>query len=98
MRSAVRTTGGLSVPDVAERLGVSVSTVWRMLRRGELPSVRRAGRRLVPAKALERRRAQRTRREIPPLTENHPIWRLVGAYRSGGDGPGSGDKHAILDE
>jgi hypothetical protein len=26
----------------------------------------------------------------------HPVGRLVGAFRSGGAGPGSGDKHEIL--
>ena len=35
---------------------------------------------------------------IPPLTEDHPIFRLVGAGRGGGNAPGARDKHAILDK
>ena len=34
----------------------------------------------------------------PALTEDHPIFRLVGAGRGGGHAPGARDKHAILDE
>lgn len=33
---------------------------------------------------------------VAPLTEDHPIFRLVGAGRGGGDAPGARDKHAIL--
>jgi len=35
--------------------------------------------------------------DIRPFTENHPIFRLMGAGRSGGRSPGARDKHAILD-
>lgn len=87
----------LSVQEAAEALGVSVSTLWRMLRRGELQSVRRSGRRLVPSKAIERRATEPPADSLPPLTQDHPMWRLVGAFQGGG-GPGSDDKHAILDQ
>jgi hypothetical protein len=39
----------------------------------------------------------KTMSHIQPFTENHPIFRLVGAGRSGGQSPGARDKHAILD-
>jgi hypothetical protein len=35
--------------------------------------------------------------DIPPFTANHPIFRLMGAGRGGGQSPGARDKHAILD-
>ena len=35
---------------------------------------------------------------IPPLTADHPIFRLVGTGRSGGVLPGARDKHAIIDQ
>ena len=48
-----------------------------------------------PARDAERRRKVDT---IPPLTPAHPIFRLVGAGRSGGVPPGARDKHAITDQ
>jgi excisionase family DNA binding protein len=87
----------LTVPEVERQLGVSRSTVWRLIQRGELPSIRRAGRRLVPAASLRARRPARPA-EIPPLTTAHPIFRLVGAGRGGGRKPGARDKHVILDQ
>ena len=79
----------VSVANAGHLLGVSPSTIWRMIRRG--------GRRLVPADAL-RAGLIRTRRDsVPPLGKDHPIFRLVGAGRSGGNPPGARDKHAILD-
>jgi len=39
----------------------------------------------------------RQQEEVPPLDKNHPIFRLVGAGRSGGKLPGARDKHAIVD-
>jgi excisionase family DNA binding protein len=87
----------LSVAEAGRSLGVSQSTVWRMLRRGALPSVRSRGRRLIPRSALDRRVSERSSEAIPPLTEEHPIFRLVGAGRGGGGRPGARDKHAILD-
>jgi len=74
-------------------MGVSVATVWRMLRRGQLASVRQAGRRLISAGAI-RKRAKSTDR-IASFTEEHPIFRLIGAGRGGG-GPGARDKHELL--
>ncbi|MGH8168535.1 MAG: helix-turn-helix domain-containing protein, partial [Woeseiaceae bacterium] len=43
----------VDVPEAGRVLGVSDSTVWRMIRRGALPSIRRGGRRLVPRRALK---------------------------------------------
>lgn len=89
----------ISVEEAGRALGVSRSTVWRLIRRGEIPSVRRGGRRLIPAD-VARKRPRRTasRAAVAPLTEDHPIFRLVGAGRGGGNTPGARDKHAILDK
>ena len=88
----------ISVEAAGRALGVSRSTVWRLIRRGELPSIRRGGRRLVPADAT-RSRARRPRSaDVPALTADHPIFRLVGAGRGGGNAPGARDKHRILDQ
>lgn len=86
----------VGVSEAGRVLGVSVSTIWRMIRRGALPSIRRGGRRWIPREALES--GARERQTVPPLRTDHPIFRLVGAGRSGGHGPGARDKHAILDE
>ena len=87
----------VSVSEAGRILGVSDSTIWRMIRRGALTSVRRRGRRLIPCETLESQ-ALAEQGEIPPLQPNHPMFRLVGAGRSGGKGPGARDKHAILDQ
>ena len=87
----------VSVANAGHLLGVSRSTIWRMIRRGELPSIRQGGRRLVPADALHAGSNRTRRRSVPPLGKDHPIFRLVGAGRSGGNPPGARDKHAILD-
>jgi len=87
----------LTVEEAGRALGISRATVWRMIQRGDLPSVRRSGRRLVPATAVDIR-ARRTRnRQIPAFSNDHPIFRLVGAGRGGGQSPGARDKHALLD-
>ncbi|MGH7331538.1 MAG: helix-turn-helix domain-containing protein [Candidatus Rokuibacteriota bacterium] len=86
----------LTVIEAGHALGISPSTIWRMIRRGELPSVRRGGRRLVPGSALRAKPAKAGTREIAPLRKDHPIFRLVGAGRSGGNAPGARDKHGIL--
>ena len=93
------TTAGrrLSVEEAGQALGVSPSTVWRMIRRGDLPSVRQRGRRLVLAQGLTSRARRSARQQVPPLTQDHPIFRLVGAGRGGGGSPGARDKHALLD-
>ena len=89
----------LTVEEAGHTLGVSRSTVWRLIQRGVLPSVRRAGRRLVPATALRKRAAGRRHAAgLPEFSDSHPIFRLIGAGRSGGKSPGARDKHAILDE
>ena len=85
----------MTVEEAGRVLGVSRSTVWRLIRRGDLPSVRRGGRRLVPATAARIRRRRTAR--IPAFSHDHPIFRLVGAGRGGGGTPGARDKHAILD-
>ena len=68
----------LTVREASQSLGVSISTVWRLIKRGALRSVRRNGRRLIPEDALLNRTAISDRDEIPPLTEDHPIFRPVG--------------------
>jgi excisionase family DNA binding protein len=87
----------VDVTEAGRRLGVSISTVWRMIRRGELPSIRKGGRRLVPRDSLVPAARVRQKEKVPPLDKNHPIFRLVGAGRSGGKLPGARDKHAIVD-
>ncbi|MGQ0505760.1 MAG: helix-turn-helix transcriptional regulator [Myxococcaceae bacterium] len=87
----------LQVPEVEAALGVSRSTVWRMIRSGELPTVKVSGRRLVPADGLPQRSGRTGRRPPSAFTREDPLWKLVGAFRSPG-GPGATDKHAILDE
>ena len=89
----------ITVEEAGRALGVSRSTVWRLIQRGEIPSVRRGGRRLVPADAARKRPLRGvSAAAIPPLTEDNPIFRLVGAGRGGGNTPGARDKHAILDK
>ena len=86
----------LTIDEAMQALGVSRSTLWRRLQRGDLSSVRRGGRRLVRLTTI--RKAARGKAEgVLPFTEKHPIFRLVGAGRSGGQSPGARDKHAILD-
>jgi excisionase family DNA binding protein len=87
----------ITVDQAGRTLGVSRSTVWRLIQRGDLPSVRRGGRRLVPASAIETRTRRRRIERIPPFSHDHPMFRLVGAGRGGGRTPGARDKHAILD-
>lgn len=86
----------LTVSEAGRALGVSLSTVWRMIRRGTLPSIRKGGRRLVPAGALRSRFPALQEQKVPPLGKDHPIFRLMGAGRSGGKAPGAREKHAIL--
>lgn len=88
----------MTVEEAGRRLGVSRSTIWRRIQRGELRTVRRGGRRLVQAPRGRERATASGRRGIPALTDEHPIFRLVGAGRGGGSAPGARDKHAILDE
>ena len=87
----------ITVEEAGRTLGVSRSTVWRLIQRGDLPSVRRGGRRLVPASAIQARTRGRRTAGIAPFSHDHPMFRLVGAGRGGGRAPGARDKHAILD-
>lgn len=87
----------VSVEAAGRVLGVSRSTIWRMIQRGTLPSVRQGGRRLVRVSALKNRMPSRPSQRLQALTLDHPIFRLVGAGRGGGQAPGARDKHAILD-
>jgi excisionase family DNA binding protein len=87
----------ITVEEAGRTLGVSRSTVWRLIQRGELPSVRRGGRRLIPATAIHRRTPRRRAAAIPAFSDDHPMFRLIGAGRGGGRTPGARDKHAILD-
>ena len=96
MDSGTATPSLVSVVEAGRTLGVSNSTVWRLIRKGALPSVRKGGRRWVPSAALVSRATSRPAEQIPALDEDHPIFRLVGAGRSGGGKPGARDKHTIL--
>jgi excisionase family DNA binding protein len=87
----------ITVEEAGRLLGVSRSTVWRLIQRGNLPSVRRGGRRLVHASAIQARKRRHRSRGIPPFSPDHPMFRLVGAGRGGGRTPGARNKHAILD-
>ena len=87
----------MTVEEAGQALGVSRSTVWRLIQRGDLPSVRRRGRRLVQASAVRTRTRRRRTAGIPAFSHDHPIFRLVGAGRGGGRTPGARDKHALLD-
>ena len=87
----------ITVEEAGRTLGVSRSTVWRLIQRGDLASVRRGGRRLVLASAIQTRTRRRRTEGIPPFSHDHPMFRLVGAGRGGGRTPGARDKHAILD-
>ena len=87
----------LTIDEAIRVLGVSRSTLWRRLQHGDFPSVRRRGRRLVRLTAARKATGGRDGAEIQPFTESHPIFRLMGAGRSGGRPPGARDKHAILD-
>jgi excisionase family DNA binding protein len=91
------TAGMLTVQEAGRALGVSRATVWRLIQRGDLPSLRRGGRRLVPATAVQTRTPRQQTTRIPPFSHDHPIFRLVGAGRGGGRTPGARAKHAILD-
>lgn len=82
----------MAVTEAAAELRVSESTVWRLLRAGELTSVVESGRRRILRSAIERRVHQRSEGRLEPLSSTHPLWRWVGAARSGGRGPGSEDK------
>ena len=90
-------TNLLTIEEATQALGVSRSTLWRRLQHGDLPSVKRGGRRLVRLTAIRKAARGRANAEIQPFTERHPIFRLIGAGRSGGRPPGASDKHAILD-
>ena len=87
----------LTISETMQALGVSRSTLWRRLRSGELPSVMRGGRRLVRLTMTRQSTRSSVLRDLPVFTEDHPIFRLVGAGRGGGQSPGARDKHAILD-
>jgi len=90
-------TNLLTIDEAVQALGISRSTLWRRLRRGELLSVRRGGRRLVRLTTARKVARGTPIGDIPPFTESHPMFRLMGAGRSGGQLPGARDKHAILD-
>ena len=88
----------ITVAEAGHALGVSRSTIWRLIQRGDLQSVRRGGRRLVLASAIHARARRRQTAGVPAFSHDHPIFKLVGAGRGGGNLPGARDKHAILDK
>ena len=87
----------VTVEEAGRVLGVSVATVWRRIRGGEVESVLRGGRRLVHVRSLSPRRRAGAE-DVPEFDARHPIFRLVGAGRGGGHAPGARQKHALLDE
>jgi excisionase family DNA binding protein len=87
----------ITVDEAGRALGVSRSTVWRLIQRGDLPSVRRGGRRWIASTAIQTRARRNQLARIPAFSDEHPMFRLVGAGRGGGAKPGARDKHAILD-
>ena len=86
----------VSVTEAARQLGVSLSTVWRRIRRGELLSVRVRGRRLIRQADLYVPSTGNELDRVPPFTRDNPIFSMIGIGNSGGRGPGSEDKYAIL--
>lgn len=91
-------TERITVQDTSEALGVSLSTVWRLIRMGRLATVRQNGRRLVLARSLRKVRIVSGSNEtVASFTLEHPIFLLAGAGRGGGKRPGARDKHAVLD-
>ncbi|HEY3454824.1 MAG TPA: helix-turn-helix domain-containing protein [Bryobacteraceae bacterium] len=90
-------TNLLTIDEAIRALGISRSTIWRRLQRGDLPSVRRGGRRLVRLTTRVKTISGKAASGISPFTGSNPIFRLMGAGRSGGQSPGARDKHAILD-
>ncbi len=86
-----------TVKEATEALGISRSTLWRRIRSGDISSISRGGRRLVQLPSPRASERAKYTVDIPPFTENHPIFRLIGAGRGSGQ-PGARDKHAILDE
>lgn len=43
----------LTVPEAAQLLGVGRNTLWALVRRGDIPSVRIGARRVIPRDALD---------------------------------------------
>lgn len=97
MKKKTRKVGSdlLGISEASEQLGVSTSTIWRLLRRGALPSVRKGNRRLIPARALRVRTATPRSTKLTALGKDHPIYRLIGAASSAGK-PDSSDKYGVL--
>ena len=87
----------LTVVEAGQVLGLSRSTVWRLIRRHDLPSIRKGGRRLVPSSAVQACARRRHRAGIAAFTVDHPMFRLIGVGHGGGRTPGARDKHAIID-
>ena len=86
-----------TVKEATVALGISRSTLWRRIRSGDITSISRGGRRLVQLPSRRASAATKVAGDIPPFTETHPIFRLMGSGRGSGQ-PGARDKHAILDE
>jgi excisionase family DNA binding protein len=76
-------TNLLTVEEATQALGISRSILWRRLRSGDIPSIRRGGRRLIQVSGLRKAPGANVPLEIPSFTEDHPIFRLIGAGRGG---------------
>ena len=43
-----------SIPEVAQQLGLSEASVWRAIKRGQFESILIGGRRVIPARSVDR--------------------------------------------
>lgn len=93
-------TKWLTLSDTVRRLGVSESTVWRLLRRGALVSTKVRGRRQIAATSVysvaRGYRPTEDSQGLRPMALEDALFRLAGRFSSGGRGPGSSDKHLYL--
>jgi excisionase family DNA binding protein len=83
---------GLDV--AARRLGVSRSTLYRLLARGQLVTGRRGRTRVVAQRSI--RALLLAHPQVKRFGRDHPIFRLIGKFPSRGKGPGSSDKYGAL--
>lgn len=77
--------------DAAHVLGLSVTTLYEMRRKGELPAVRIAGRALIPAEALRRLLAEAPAARPDDGDERAARARHAGAVRRDRASPGAAE-------